>query len=81
MADPPPIPPPVPQAVLLHLQASRYVTVRVNDASGLHKFIKELERAEEASKDSGGCYSAFLHLADGRKLQIEIGLPTQRTNK
>jgi hypothetical protein len=78
MSKPPPIPPPVPQAVLIHPQASKYLTVRCRDKSELRKFILDLETASESSSDSGGCYSAFLALADGRKLQVEIGHPTNR---
>ena len=81
MAGPPPIPPPVSQAILVHPQASKYLTVRVNDGRLLKKFCIDLKAAAEMSDESGGLYSAFLHLADGRKLQIEVGFPTQRTNK
>ena len=59
----------------------KYQTVRVNDSTGLEKFIKELRAATLQSKETGGCYSAFLPLANGQKLQIEVGLPTDRRPK
>jgi hypothetical protein len=52
------------------------LTVRVNDPRDLRKFIANLKIAAQNSNDTGGLYAAFLKLADGRTLQVEIGLPT-----
>jgi hypothetical protein len=51
-----------------------YVVFRVDGVKPLAKFIDDLKIARTASRDTGGVYNAFLHLADGRILQLEIGL-------
>ena len=56
----------------------KYVVCRVTGTEGLAEFIAKLIAARHASKETGGLYSAFLHLADGQVLQLEIGLPTER---
>jgi hypothetical protein len=72
MNKPPTLPPPV---VPAFATKPGYVRVRCNQPDALHKFMLDLKEARDCCKDSAGCYSAFLVLADGRKLQIEIAFP------
>jgi hypothetical protein len=53
----------------------KFLRVRCNAPQALHKFITDLKEARDCCKDSGGNYSAFLILSDGRKLQVEIAFP------
>jgi hypothetical protein len=59
-------------------KAKEYVIVKMADMASLAKFIDDLKIARDDAKGTGGGYSAFLALADGRVLQVEIGVPTKR---
>lgn len=61
MSEPPVIPP-----------KPKYLIAKIAGPEGLAKFIRDLEDAAEDSRNTGGGYSAFLKLADGRVLQVEI---------
>jgi hypothetical protein len=50
----------------------KYIVVKVNGRAELKKFIEDLRAARDDSADTGGGYSAFLHLEGGRILQVEI---------
>lgn len=76
-----PPPPAIPNPVLQADPLPKFHTVRVNDARELKKFIADLREAAEKSNDSGGCYAAFLGLANGQRLQVEVGLPTTLTRR
>jgi hypothetical protein len=58
----------------------KYLVVRMNNRADLAKFIDDLVVARKASKDTGGVYSAFVKLANGQTLQIEIGLPIEEAD-
>ena len=68
-------PPIIPAPALPPKADSKFIRVRCNRPDALAKFIADLKEARDASKDSGGNYSAFLILSDGRKLQVEIAFP------
>jgi hypothetical protein len=72
---PPPAIPPPPGEYSGRIVGAKYVTVRVNGVDSLAKFIDDLQLARSDSKHTGGTYSAFLLLANGQKLQVEIALP------
>jgi hypothetical protein len=64
LPPPPVVPPP-----------TKFVTVTVNGTEALASFIDALQAARSDSKYTGGTYSAFLKLANGQTLQVEIALP------
>ena len=55
--------------------------VRVNDARAVGVFIAELRTAVKRSIATGGLYSVFLSIADGRRLQVEVGLSVIVTSR
>ena len=59
---------------------AKYLTVRVNDPRDVAQFIADLKQSVKDSVSTGGCYSAFLALANGQKLQVEVGLPLRLEN-
>jgi hypothetical protein len=79
---PPSLPPPAPapQApaspppVVLKGRA-KYIQVRAEDAQALRKFLSDMETKFRASRETCATHSAFLHLADGRVLQVDITIP------
>jgi len=46
----------------------------VQDVRSLTKFINALRQAAKKSQNTGGVYAAFIPLADGRRLQVDVGL-------
>lgn len=57
--------------------ASKFTVVHATDEREIHKFVDALLNALNAAKVSGGIYSAFLPVKEG-KLQIEIQTFTGR---
>ena len=66
---------PVPQA------GESYVLVKVRRSVSIESFIVDLKRAADNSQYTGGLYSVFLRLDDGRTLQVEIALPTDHRDR
>jgi hypothetical protein len=54
--------------------ADKYILETVVSTEELHMFIEDLRTAARASRDTGGTYTAFLCLKDGRKLALQIHL-------
>ena len=66
---------PIPPPPTLPVPRPKYLIVRAEDTLYLRKFIADLQDAMKMSRDTGGCYSAFLKRDGGPVLQVEVHLP------
>lgn len=64
---------------LKHLVPPRYIRAAVNSEQEVEAFILTLREAAKNSRESGGLYTAFLHLKQGQVLAVEIGIPIEHT--